>query len=92
MLGYCGTGYNGMQVQNDPNVKTIEKDIYDAMATAGAISAENAVDLKKSGFQRAARTDKGVHAAGNVISLKMIIEDPEIINKINDLLPKQIRI
>ena len=45
MLGYCGTGYNGMQVQNDPNVKTIEK-IYDAMATAGAISAENAVDLK----------------------------------------------
>ena len=25
MLGYCGTGYNGMQVQNDPNVKTIEK-------------------------------------------------------------------
>lgn len=92
MLGYCGSGYNGMQVQNDPNVKTIEKDIYDAMTKAGAISLENSVDLKKSGFQRAARTDKGVHAAGNVISLKMIIEDPNIINKINDLLPKQIRI
>ena len=40
-----------MQVQNDPNVKTIEKDIYDAMATAGAISAENAVDLKNRDFK-----------------------------------------
>ncbi|KAK6897770.1 tRNA pseudouridine synthase 1 [Candida tropicalis] len=92
MLGYCGTGYNGMQVQNDPNVKTIEKDVYEAMVKAGAISKENSTDLKKSQFQRAARTDKGVHAAGNVISLKMIIEDPEILNKINDNLPEQIRL
>ncbi|KAL6454094.1 PUS1 tRNA pseudouridine synthase 1 [Candida maltosa Xu316] len=92
MIGYCGTGYNGLQVQNDENVKTIEQDIYTAMIEAGAISKENAMDLKKSGFQRAARTDKGVHAAGNVISLKMIIEDPDIMKKINDHLPKQIRV
>jgi tRNA pseudouridine38-40 synthase len=92
MLGYCGTGYNGMQVQNDPNVKTIEKDIYTAMVEAGAVSKENATDLKKSAFQRAARTDKGVHAAGNVISLKMIIEDPDILEKINSHLPDQIRV
>lgn len=92
MLGYCGTGYNGMQVQNDPNVKTIEQDIFDAMVKAEAISKENSTDLKKNQFQRAARTDKGVHAAGNVISLKMIIEDPEILTKINNYLPNQIRI
>lgn len=55
MLGYCGTGYNGMQVQNDPNVKTIEKDIYDAMATAGAISAENAVAFKKIGISKSSK-------------------------------------
>ena len=41
---------------------------------------------------RAARTDKGVHAAGQVISLKMITEDPNIVEKINSHLPEQIRI
>ena len=92
MLGYCGTGYNGLQIQNDPNVKTIERDLYTALHKAGAISLENSLDLKKSGFQRCARTDKGVHAAGNVVSLKMIIEDPEIKEKINEHLPQQIRI
>ena len=41
---------------------------------------------------RAARTDKGVHAAGQVCSLKMICEDPEIVDKINQHLPAQIRV
>lgn len=59
---------------------------------AGAISKANADDPKKSSFVRCARTDKGVHAAGNVISLKLIIEDPDIVKKINDNLTPQIRI
>ncbi|CAK9440041.1 uncharacterized protein LODBEIA_P41410 [Lodderomyces beijingensis] len=92
MIGYCGTGYNGLQIQPDPATKTIERDLYDAMHRAGAISRENALDLKKSGFQRTARTDKGVHAAGNVVSLKMIIEDAQIKDKINSHLPEQIRV
>jgi len=41
---------------------------------------------------RCARTDKGVHAAGNVVSLKMIVEDPDIVQKINDNLSPQIRV
>ena len=41
---------------------------------------------------RCARTDKGVHAAGNVISLKLIIEDSDIVEKINSHLSPQIRI
>lgn len=41
---------------------------------------------------RAARTDKGVHAAGNVISAKLIIEDEDIIDKINAQLPEHIRV
>ncbi|KAI5959243.1 PUS1 [Candida theae] len=92
MIGYCGTGYNGLQIQNEPGVKTIEKDFYEALYKAGAISLENSIDLKKSGFQRTARTDKGVHAAGNVVSLKMIIEDPDLKAKINEHLPDQIRV
>lgn len=92
MIGYCGTGYNGMQIQNNPLVKTIEGELFKALIAAGAISEDNSTDLKKSGFQRAARTDKGVHAAGNVISLKLIIEDSDIVEKINSHLPAQIRI
>ncbi|KAK9240964.1 pseudouridine synthase [Lipomyces kononenkoae] len=90
MIGYCGTGYHGMQI--NPPQKTIEGDIFNAFVAAGAISQDNSNDPKKSAFMRAARTDKGVHAAGNVISLKLIIEDPDIVEKVNSMLPNQIRL
>jgi tRNA pseudouridine38-40 synthase len=59
---------------------------------AGAISKANAVDPKKSSLVRCARTDRGVHAAGNVVSLKLIVEDPDIVQKINEHLSPQIRV
>lgn len=90
MIGYCGTGYHGMQY-NPPN-PTIEAELFRAFVEAGAISKANSNDLKKNGFMRAARTDKGVHAGGNLISLKLIIEDPQIKEKINEKLPEGIRI
>lgn len=90
LMGYSGTGYFGMQLNE--NQKTIEGDLFAAMVAAGAISKANAEDPKKSSFVRCARTDKGVHAAGNVVSLKMIIEDPDIVEKINEKLSPQIRI
>ncbi|TQS35003.1 hypothetical protein Golomagni_04592 [Golovinomyces magnicellulatus] len=90
MIGYAGTGYKGMQINNEE--KTIEGDIFKAFVAAGAISKANADDPKKSSLVRCARTDKGVHAAGNVISLKLIVEDPDIVQKINENLPPQIRV
>ncbi|KAF4469212.1 tRNA pseudouridine38-40 synthase [Fusarium albosuccineum] len=90
MIGYAGTGYKGMQVNG--NEKTIEADLFKAFVAASAISKANADDPKKSSLVRCARTDKGVHAAGNVISLKLIIEDDDIVEKINAELPEQIRI
>ncbi|SGZ50637.1 CIC11C00000004363 [Sungouiella intermedia] len=92
MIGYCGSGYNGMQIQNNPDVKTIEAEIFKAFIESGAVSKENSTDLKKNGFMRAARTDKGVHAAGNVVSCKLILEDEDIMAKINSHLPDQIRV
>lgn len=59
---------------------------------AGAISKANSNDPKKSSLVRCARTDKGVHAAGNVISLKLIVEEADIVQKINEQLPAQIRV
>src|SRR6201999_1498887 len=72
--------------------KTIEGDLFNAFVAAGAISKANSDDPKKSSLSRCARTDKGVHAAGNVISLKLIIEDTDIVRKINENLPPQIRV
>ncbi|EOA83524.1 tRNA pseudouridine synthase 1 [Exserohilum turcicum] len=90
MIGYSGTGYKGMQI--DYKQKTIEGDLFNAFVAAGAISKANASDPKKSSLVRCARTDKGVHAAGNVVSLKLIIEDEDIVDKINSHLPEQIRV
>lgn len=77
--------------------KTIEGDIFDALHKAGAVSDENFKDHKKVELQRAARTDAGVHAAGNVISLKMILNPPlpegfaTLADYVNSFLPPQIR-
>ena len=90
MIGYAGTGYRGMQLTHDQ--KTIEGDLFQAFVKAGAISKANADDPKKSSFVRCARTDKGVHAAGNVISLKLIVEDEDVVGKINENLVPQIRV
>ncbi|SMR48770.1 unnamed protein product [Zymoseptoria tritici ST99CH_1E4] len=90
MIGYSGTGYKGMQISGSE--KTIEGDLFQAFVRAGAISKANAEDPKKSSFVRCARTDKGVHAAGNMISLKLIVEDENIVEKINAELSSQIRV
>ena len=90
MIGYAGTGYHGLQINHKE--KTIEGDIFAAFVAAKAIAKTNADDPRKSSFVRCARTDKGVHAAGNMVSLKLIIEDPDVVQKINDNLPPQIRV
>ena len=78
-------------VRNDREL-TIEGDLFSAFVAAGAISKANADDPKKSSLVRCARTDRGVHAAGNIISMKLIVEDPDIVEKINEKLTPQIRV
>ncbi|KAL1955098.1 hypothetical protein VTO42DRAFT_9032 [Malbranchea cinnamomea] len=90
LMSYAGTGYHGMQLT--PDQRTIEGDLFPAFVAAGAISKANAMDPKKSSLVRCARTDKGVHAAGNIVSLKLIIEDPDVVKKINEHLSPQIRV
>ncbi|KAJ6620637.1 pseudouridine synthase [Mycena sp. CBHHK59/15] len=93
LIGFCGSGYRGMQIQT--NVKTIENALFDAMVRAGAVSQDNADDPVKVNLARAARTDAGVHAAGNVVSLKMITVVPgipDMVARLNDELPPEIRI
>ncbi|KAL9933856.1 hypothetical protein V8E36_007514 [Tilletia maclaganii] len=75
-FGYCGIGYNGLQI--NPGVKTIEGDIFDAFCKVGAVSKDNAVNPAKVALQRSARTDRGVHAAGNILTLKLILNAPGV--------------
>ena len=79
-------------ISSNHREKTIEGDLFSAFVAAGAISKANADDPKKSSLIRCARTDKGVHAAGNLISLKLIVEDPDVVAKINQQLSPQIRV
>jgi tRNA pseudouridine38-40 synthase len=89
LMQYCGTGYQGMQI--NPQVPSIELDLHKALSVAGGVSQDNSMDPQKISFSRCARTDKGVHAAGQVVSLKMILEE-NIIEKLNNVLPDQIRV
>ncbi|KAI9029988.1 pseudouridine synthase [Phycomyces nitens] len=90
LIGFNGTGYQGMQ--SNPDAKSIEGDLFDVLCKVGAVSKDNSNDPAKVQLVRAARTDKGVHAAGNLVSLKLITEDPDLVSKINELLPEQIRV
>ncbi|TFK51809.1 pseudouridine synthase [Heliocybe sulcata] len=95
LIGFCGSGYNGMQFQPGEKVVTIEGMLFDALVKAGAVSQDNADDPVKVNLGRAARTDAGVHAAGNVVSMKIIPHVPGVDDlraRINELLPPEIRL
>uniref|UniRef100_A0A8C5GGK4 Pseudouridylate synthase 1 homolog n=1 Tax=Gouania willdenowi TaxID=441366 RepID=A0A8C5GGK4_GOUWI len=92
LMAYSGKGYYGMQ-RNPKNsqFRTIEDDLVTALIKSGCIPDNHGDDMKKMSFQRCARTDKGVSAAGQVVSLKVrLMED--VLKKINEHLPAQIRV
>ncbi|XP_067232607.1 tRNA pseudouridine synthase A isoform X3 [Chanodichthys erythropterus] len=92
LMAYSGKGYYGMQ-RNAKNsqFRTIEDELVTALIRAGCIPEGHGDDMKKMSFQRCARTDKGVSAAGQVVSLKLwMIEN--VLDKINAHLPSHIRI
>lgn len=69
LLGYLGKNYYGMQ--RNPGMKTIEEDLIQALFKAKLINDEALETIQTIQFQRAARTDKGVSAARQVVSLKL---------------------
>ena len=82
-IAYLGTEYYGFQRQ--PGLTTVEGEILSALEEVGVVE-----DINNCGFQVAGRTDRGVHALGNVISF--LTEERVIINQINDVLPRSIRV
>jgi len=82
-VAYIGTGYHGFQRQ--PNLPTVEGELLRAFKKAGISEIP-----EKSDYSIAGRTDRGVSAIGNVVSLKTNSEVK--INQINYYLPPNIRL
>ena len=82
-LAYIGTDYYGFQRQ--PNLPTVEGELLRAFKMAGIYD-----DPQSSDYSIAGRTDRGVHAMGNVVSLNTYKEVS--INQINYYLPPNIQI
>jgi tRNA pseudouridine(38-40) synthase len=94
----------GDDVQGDvPD--TIEDVLHKALVQAGSISLANAESLQKISWSRSARTDRGVHAASQVVAAKLEIPNAEelverggdvsrrdedlFVEKINSFLPNE---
>ncbi|XP_018413856.1 PREDICTED: tRNA pseudouridine synthase A, mitochondrial [Nanorana parkeri] len=92
LMAYSGKGYHGMQRNvGSSQYKTIEDELVQALVLSDCIPENHAEQMKKMSFQRCARTDKGVSAAGQVVSLKIRLID-DTIEKINSHLPSHIRV
>ncbi len=72
--------------------RTIEDELVDGLVKIGCVSQLHADEMFKMSFQRAARTDKGVSAAANLVSLKMELNEETTLACLNETLPKQIRV
>lgn len=92
LLVYSGKGYHGMQRNvGSAQFKTIEDELVSALVGAGCIPENHGNDMRKMSFQRSARTDKGVSAAGQIVSLKLWLID-NLVEKVNENLPPGIKI
>uniref|UniRef100_A0A8C8VL37 Pseudouridylate synthase 1 homolog n=1 Tax=Pelusios castaneus TaxID=367368 RepID=A0A8C8VL37_9SAUR len=92
LVAYSGKGYHGMQRNvGSLQFKTIEDELVSALVQSGCIPENHGEDMKKMSFQRCARTDKGVSAIGQIVSLKIWLID-NVLEKINNCLPSHIRI
>lgn len=69
LLGYSGVDFSGMQ--RNTGVATIEEELLKSMLKNKWISEDGFASPQTAFFQRAARTDKGVSAARQVVSIKL---------------------
>ena len=79
--------------------RTVSQDNADdpvkVQPACAVLSREWHISVFQVNLGRAARTDAGVHAAGNVVSIKMIINVPgvvDLVTRINEELPPEIRV
>ncbi|CAG0957115.1 tRNA pseudouridine synthase A [Methanosarcinales archaeon] len=79
-VGYIGTNYHGFQIQ--PDVLTIEGELFASLKKLDLIKNPHEANYIASG-----RTDKGVHALGQVIAFDTPVPEIAIPRAINSNLP-----
>jgi len=93
LLSFCGKSYGGMQM--NVGVRTIQAEVERAFFETGMLSLSNYGYPRKYGWSNSARTDKGVHAAAQVCSAKVLVPTPgedldELRVRVNERLPSDI--
>ncbi|KAG5491477.1 hypothetical protein JIQ42_01380 [Leishmania sp. Namibia] len=85
IFGYVGECYCGLQWNHLPEYPTVEEALMKALFETDMISEVNFSNLKVQqllNFERASRTDKGVHALRNVVSVAVMLPyDPAYTKK-----------
>ncbi|KAF8602992.1 tRNA pseudouridine synthase [Ceratobasidium sp. AG-I] len=67
---YAGWDYNGLAAQSQPTpLPTVEQVLFDALVSTRLIDPEGGMD--GCGWSRCGRTDRGVSAASQVVSLRL---------------------
>ncbi|XP_055947803.1 pseudouridylate synthase 1 homolog isoform X2 [Argiope bruennichi] len=92
LLCYLGKEFYGMQ--RNSNVSTVEEELFKALLESNIILQSEFDFPKTMKFQRAARTDKGVSAVRQIVSLRLPIKEitSELPEKVNKHLPPEIRL
>ncbi|CAL1272199.1 unnamed protein product [Larinioides sclopetarius] len=92
LLCYLGKEFYGMQ--RNSNVSTVEEELFKALLESNIILKSEFDFPKTMKFQRAARTDKGVSAVRQIVSLKLPVKEVtnELPEKVNKHLPPEIRL
>lgn len=76
IFGYVGECYCGLQWNHLPEYPTVEEALMKALFETDMISEVNFANVKVQqllNFERASRTDKGVHALRNVVSVALML-------------------
>jgi tRNA pseudouridine38-40 synthase len=84
LVAYNGIKYSGLQ--KNPDVSTVEEVLEQALHRAGGISDDNVGSLQKVSWSRCGRTDKGVHALGQIISVKLVLTPEGLLQRVNGYL------
>ncbi|RLG28232.1 tRNA pseudouridine(38-40) synthase TruA [Methanosarcinales archaeon] len=82
-LSYVGSKYSGFQVQ--PDVATIEAVLFEALVESGLITSPGGARYRSAG-----RTDRGVHATGQVIAVDTDNPKLAVPRVINSKLPDDV--
>jgi tRNA pseudouridine38-40 synthase len=94
LLGYLGTNYGGFQINEGQ--RTLQAELELALVKSKLLTVQNFGYPSKYGWSTSGRTDKGVHAAAQVVSAKIELAPDQTMDHVreslNDKLPEDIRV